>query len=546
MAHELDEDLRSALLDYASRTSDLVGIVDDKSVVLYLNEAARKRFGVGDAEDLTTADLIPPAEFTRYYDEIRPRLLTEGRWSGELLVSTPTGDHVPIQIALVAQVGPGGEMIRIVLHGRERPDLPQESQALAFGFDDLTGLPDRTLLDDRVRVAQARAARVGHRIALVFIDLSAMTEANDALGHAAADNVLRMLARRLLRSVRASDTVARVDRNSFVLLLDDVSDESGAFLLAERVREALTHTPLWTAAGELAVEAHFGLAVGDAETSLPELLARAESAARRPRPADTTGLAVASGHKDPEVGALAEELALAVSHGDIRSYVQPVCDLESDELVGYQGLARWQHRARGLLAASAFIDLAANTATAAVVDLAVLRATASAVVVTSRPGAPLRVYAHVSHRLLSDPRIEQYLTETIDAAGLLPRQVRLVVPHALLARPSRAMADALRAIRDSDVRLAAGGVDANGKLEELVDYRFDELHLDRRLVQAAAFDASQRLVVRGIIGFAHALGIRVAAVGIEDEQQRTVFVDSECDLARGFLYGAPMPADSVE
>ena len=546
MAHELDDDLGAALLDYASRTSDFVGIVDDKGVVVYLNEAARKRLGLGDAESLTTGNLFPPAEFTRYYDEIRPRLLADGRWSGELLLATPAGDDLAIQIAIVAEVAPGGEIMRIVLHGRERIAPADESHPAALGFDDLTGLPGRALLEDRVRVAQARAARNGDRVALVFIDVSPMSQANHALGHATSNNVLRMLARRLLRSIRASDTVARVDRDSFVLVLDDVNDDSAAFMLAERVREALTQTPLWTSAGELAVEAHFGLAVGDAEMPLPDLLGRAESAARRPRATDASRISVASGHEDPQVAALAEELAFAVSHADIRAYVQPVCDLESDELVGYQGLARWQHRARGLLEASAFIELAANASTACVVDLAVLRATASAVVVTSRPGAPLRVYAHASHRLLSDLRIEQYLMETIDAAGLLPRQLCLVVPQSLLARPSRAMTDALRAIRDADVRLAVGGVDANGKLDELVDYRFDELHLDRRLVQAAAFDASQRLVVRGIVGFAHALGIRVGAVGIEDERQRTMFVESDCDLARGFLYGAPAPADTVE
>jgi diguanylate cyclase (GGDEF)-like protein len=546
MADELHGDLSSALVDYAKRTSDFVGIVDDKGVVVYLNEAARKRLGVGDAEGLTTADLFPPAEFTRYYDEIRPRLLADGRWSGELLLSTVAGDESPLEIALVARVAPGGEIVGIVLHGRERTVLSDESSVSVVAFDPLTGLPERLLLEDRMRIAQARSARHGHRIALVFIDLGATTEGNATLGHGAADNVVRMVARRLVRSVRASDTVARVDRSSFVLVVDDVNDDSSAFMLAERVRDALTHTPLWTAAGELAVDARFGLAIGDAETPLAELLTRAESAARGGRSDDAARVGVASGHRDPHVAALAEELARAVSHSEIRAYVQPVCALESDELIGYQGLARWQHRARGLLEASAFIELAANTSTGSVVDLAVLRATTSAVVMTSRPGAPLRVYAHVSHRLLSDPRIEQYLAETLDATGLLPRQLCMVVPQALLARPSRLMSDALRAIRDWDVRLAAGGVDANGKLDELVDYRLDELHLDRRLVQSAAFDASQRLVVRGIVGFGHALGIRILAVGIENEQQRTVFVESECDLARGFLYGAPVPADTVE
>ena len=103
MAHELDDDLGAALLDYASRTSDFVGIVDDKGVVVYLNEAARKRLGLGDAESLTTGNLFPPAEFTRYYDEIRPCLLADGRWSGELLLATPAGDD----LALV-EVGLGG------------------------------------------------------------------------------------------------------------------------------------------------------------------------------------------------------------------------------------------------------------------------------------------------------------------------------------------------------------------------------------------------------------------------------------------------------
>lgn len=107
------------LVAYADRTTDLVGVVDEHSRVLYLNEAARKRLGVGGAADLTTADLFRPAAFTRYYDEIRPILLRDGVWSGEIPVNTGTGDAVPMRLTIVAGVDPGGEVTWLVTHGRD-------------------------------------------------------------------------------------------------------------------------------------------------------------------------------------------------------------------------------------------------------------------------------------------------------------------------------------------------------------------------------------------------------------------------------------------
>jgi PAS domain-containing protein len=169
----LDDSVTSQLLAFVDGTSDLVGVVDEQSRVVYLNEAARKRLGVGDSTGLTSADLFPPYVFTRYYDEIRPALLRVGTWRGELAVLTASGEAVRMDMTVVARVAPGGEVDGLVTSGREISPRSRAHQADHL-HDELTGLPGRTILDDRLRVALAHAARDGRRVAAVLVDVDAM------------------------------------------------------------------------------------------------------------------------------------------------------------------------------------------------------------------------------------------------------------------------------------------------------------------------------------------------------------------------------------
>lgn len=541
MAHEHDEDVRSRLLDFAARTSDFVGMVDAQSQVRYLNEAARKHLGVGDADDLTTADIFPAETFHRYYEEIRPRLLATGVWSGVLSVLTASGDVTPMQLSLVAQVGPGGEVNGIVTHGREV--APTGDGEPALGPGDAAPLSGRSLLEDRFEVARARANRAGHRVALAFVDVGSTPELSaGAVDRAFADNVLRLVTQRLSRSVRASDTVARMGATTFALLLDDIDDDTDAYILVERIRDDVTQTPLWTAAGELTIDAAFGLAIATAEGPLRDVLARAQRAARSPEAARGRRVVAYDEGADAAAVTLGAELAIAVSQGDIRPFVQPLVHLATGDTVGYQGLARWAHRTRGLLEAGRFIGLAAGTPMAPVIDLAVIRA-AAAVVAALPSSSGVRLYAHLSRRLLSDPRVDQYLAETVLSVGLSPAQVCLEVAESLMARPSRAMHDAIRSLRDAGVGLALTSVNASTEINHVVEYGFDELHLDPALSREAVVDASQRRVVRGLAGYAHALDVPVAAIGVDDARHRDVLADAGCDLGRGELFGAPVPAE---
>ncbi len=328
------------LLEFVERTSDLVGVVDEQSRVLYLNDAARKRLGVGDDTGLTTADLFPPEAFARYYDEVRPALLRSGSWHGELAVLSGTGDPVAMAMTVVARLGPGGEVDGLVTLGREITPAAEPSPPADFAHDELTGLPGRAILDDRMRVTLAHVAREGRRVAVILVDVDSLKDVNDSHGHGVGDAVLRNLANRLSRCVRASDTVARLGGDEFVVLLDGLDEHDTAWQVAERLRDAVCIAPGEPDSDALGVTASFGLAVATAEDTPEELLQRADAAMYRAKSLGGGKVVVFEDGADVSITTLSEELAHAVSHGLIRPHVQPIVDLQTGAVVVYQGIAR--------------------------------------------------------------------------------------------------------------------------------------------------------------------------------------------------------------
>jgi diguanylate cyclase (GGDEF)-like protein len=536
-----DGDVAKHLLAFAEATSDLVGVVDDESRVQYLNEAARKRLGLGDAADLTTADVLPPQAFVQYYDEIRPELLRSGTWHGEISLLSGTGDVVPVVMTVVARLGPGGEVMGLVTQGREVDD-PAETRSSMRVYDELTGLPGRTILDDRIRVALSRAARNNHQIALVVVDVDSLKDINDSFGHAVGDEALRRLAHALSGSIRASDTVARLGGDEFVVLLDGLAEADVASQFADRLRDAVCRVTIETEAGAFVVTASFGLAIGTADDAPAALLQRADNAMYRAKGVGAGRVAVFDDGADVSSGTLADDLAVAVSHGLIRPHVQPIVDLHRGVLAGYQGLARWEHPQRGLLDAEQFVDAVANTPILPVVDLAVLRRTAAAAARAARGGAQVRAYGHLSRRLMGDAHLARFLTEIVDDLGIAPSDLCVEIAHTLIARPSRRIDGALRDLRDIGVRTVLSAVDGECEVNQIVDYGFEELRLARGLVRDSARDPKRRRVAHGTIALARALGLTVIAVGIETDDERVDMRDAGCDFGQGYLLGAVQPA----
>lgn len=543
MAEELDGEVEAHLLAYIEQTSDLVGVVDEASRLSYLNPAARKRLGATEDEPLTSADLFPPHVFSRYYDEIRPILLRSGTWSGELPILTRAGDLVPIAFTIVARIGAGGEIAGLVTHGRA---MTGAARTDPFGRDTLTGLPERSVFDDRVRVALRPGNRSTRIVAVMTVGVDGMLDINETHGRAAGDELLLTLAHRLALAVRDGDSVARLRGYEFGVLFDGVDSIDDAISLAHRVREAVSRVVVDTATGELAVPANFGITIAGPDDVPEELLMRASAALHQARRSGTGQIALYDFADGESLSALAGEFALAVSHGLIRPHVQPIIELRTGSLRGYQGLARWEHPQRGLLDAEDFIHLVADTAMAPVVDLAVLRRTAAAAARVARRGSTVRAYGHLSRRLLGNVDIEHFLVEIANDLVLANSSLCCEIAYPLVARSAPSTRSALRALHDLGIRAVLSEVDGTCDANDLVENGFDEIRFARSFVQEAAVDRGRRRVMEATVALAHALSLPVTAVGIETPRQRAEAIVAGCDYGEGSLLGAVIPAGDVQ
>jgi diguanylate cyclase (GGDEF)-like protein/PAS domain S-box-containing protein len=257
-------------------TPDLVGVTDDRGGVVYVNPAARERFGLGDtdAHALTTDRMYPPEAFDLYYAEIRPQLVRGQSWAGIVPMYDRDGGVIDVWQTVVAGIAPSKEVDWLVSIGRDVTEQQEAQADLEYRatHDALTGLPNRTMLLDHLRLALARQDREERGVGIVFIDLDGFKDVNDRYGHDAGDVVLREVAERLAAVTRPSDTVARYGGDEFVVLLDGLRDgATEAEAIAQRLIDAISSVPI-SFGRRVTITASAGVAIAPGRLDNPERL----------------------------------------------------------------------------------------------------------------------------------------------------------------------------------------------------------------------------------------------------------------------------------
>jgi diguanylate cyclase (GGDEF)-like protein len=274
MDSEQSEAVAARLLEFVDRMEDVVGVCDDHGRVLYLNQAARKQFGVGAESELTTADFFAPEAFASYYDEVRPALLRSGTWTGELPILTQGGDSVAMLFSVVAGVAPGGEITGLVTHGRPLPGAAPVSTRDAG--DNAAHIIDRDIVLSRLSEELER--RSENFVAVVYAEVRDIRTLTQRHGGFVADGVMRTVGRRLTSTVRASDFVGRVGRNAFFVLGTDTRDAAEAMRLVQSLEDAFERELIWSVAGELSISLRCGLAIAERGDDPEAVLRRAQLA----------------------------------------------------------------------------------------------------------------------------------------------------------------------------------------------------------------------------------------------------------------------------
>ena len=535
----LPDEIVSHLLGYLERTTDLVGVADDRGNVVYLNRAARERLRMiaDDGRPVTTDDVFSDEAFTIYYEQIRPRILQGEVWTGYLPVRSG-GEPVEMWVTIVGEVLAGGEVAWLVINARDVTEwrhLHEEPSRNAT-HDELTGLTTRALLMEHTDVALSRARRTGSSVAMMFIDIDDLKTINDSFGHQAGDAVLVEVARRLRDSVRAIDKVARVGGDEFVVLFDGVEGELEAEALATRVQALLESASIDT--GEVLVDmsASAGLAVSRGNEGGHQLLGRADAhmydikSEHRRAPASRSRDAA-----DDLRSVTVHDVAVAVARRAIVPYYQPVMALPARTTIGRQALARWTRPDASPLVAGSFVGVVEGSGVGFTLDLAMLRHAAAEF--AARPDDD-RLYLHVCSRFLTRPGVARFVREVLHHAGLAPQRLALVVPGPLVVGRAALVGDALAALRDLGLHLVVNLPVGEDFDIPTADDLFHELRLGVGWLRGTgAADES----VGEVIDLAHDRGLRAHVTGVEAADQHDALVALGCDAAEGRFYAPPTP-----
>jgi diguanylate cyclase (GGDEF)-like protein/PAS domain S-box-containing protein len=456
---------------------------------------------------------------------------------------------------LAPELGADGTVEHVLAIGRdvtERREAEDRLERLAKR-DALTGLPNRVLAHQHLLRSLARRARPGRITATLFCDFDRFKLVNDSLGHAAGDELLVLVADRLLAVARSSDTVARLGGDEFLVIVDDLPDEASAVAAAQRVLDAVSR-PYQLRGREIVVRASVGVACSGEHAQTPEELLRdADAAMYEAKARGGNRLAVfsdATRLRVVERMAIEQDLHRALRDGELFLEYQPMIELRTGHVVGVEALVRWRHPDRGILLPGRFIPVAEETGLIVPIGETVLEQACAQAVRWDQLGSghrPPTVWVNVSRRQLSQPELGSMVRSTLERFGLPADRLGLEVTEtAFMDDPEDAVGE-LEALRGLGVRLAIDDFGTGySSLSSLQQLPIDVLKIDRSFVDGLGRRPGADAIVEAVIALGHTLELSVLAEGVESAEQVEAVRSLGCDQASGYFVCRPTDPAGVE
>ncbi len=432
----------------------------------------------------------------------------------------------------------------------ERTAAEQRIEYLAY-HDALTGLPNRLLVQDRFVQAMAQAERRQAHVALVYLDLDNFKTVNDTLGHAAGDELLKQVARRLRESVRDSDTISRQGGDEFLLMLCDLPDTDVVSAIVLKIMESLQE-PLRLEGLELSATASVGVAIGPQDgRDFDTLRKKADLAMYRSKEAGRNAWHFFDPTMDAEAGEhllMRNGLRRALERHELLLHYQPQYDLRSGALTGVEALIRWMHPEFGLVLPGRFIGVAEESGLIVPIGDWVLNEACRQAVRWQRAGLPeLTLSVNLSAIQFRRGQVEQSVARALQDSGLAPALLELELTESILIQNVESVLASVRALKQLGVKLAIDDFGTGySSLSYLKRFDIDRLKIDQSFVRDLATDPDDAAIVRAIIQMARSLNLRTVAEGVETAPIRDQLRDFGCDEAQGYLYARPVPAAEIE
>ena len=439
----------------------------------------------------------------------------------------------------------------------DRQDFHQELETrqreLVFlaTHDALTGLPNRTLILDRIEQMLTRARVRQEPVAVLFLDLDNFKAINDTLGHSVGDELLRSVAARLEGVTRETDALGRLGGDEFVVIADGISLSAGPELIAERLLEAFKEPFKLSAAEDASVfvRASVGIATGW-RSSPDELLRDADIAMYRAKwGGKNRYLVFESGMQDEVRSRMEMEMALQSALGDGEFFLvyQPTFDLESMSPTGVEALIRWRRPGHGVLEPDDFVPLLEDSGLIVEVGAWVIGEACAQATRWHEAGHHLNMAANVSARQLETDDLVAHVEEALSSTGFDPGALTLEITETTLMRNADETAERLAALKRLGVRIAVDDFGTGySSLAHLQRFPVDVLKIDRSFISQLADGCEGEILLHTLVQLGKALSIETTAEGIERPQDLSLIKSEACDNGQGFLFTRPLSAQDAD
>ncbi len=534
--------------------SEGIVIFDPDYCILTVNQAFSRVSGYlpEDVIGRRVTDIASSRDARRHFQAIHQSLEQTGQWQGELVEARKNGELYPQWLQLNVVRDKAGNLSHIVgffsdLSSRR---AAEERMRYLAHFDELTGLANRSLFNERLREARERVRSGGRSLALLHINLDRFKLLNESLGHEIADQLLKHIARRLSNAMPEADTIARLSGDEFAVLFDGYSNLSSLARVTSRLLGKL-RVPLSVAGHELVISASVGISLlSDSAREVPALVSQANMAMQHAKHLGGNNFQFFTQSLQAstlERLQLEIQLRRAVDEQQLQVFYQPKLCLRTGRLDSAEALVRWHHPQRGMVAPGEFIGLAEETGLISAIGEFVLRKACWQACEWQRQGmAPIRVSVNLSVHQLRQGKLVSLVRQVLEETGLAPQWLELELTESQLLDSVEHIITTFQQLRDLGVKLAIDDFGTGySSLSYLRRFPVDYVKIDRAFISGLGDGTEDAAIIQAIISMAHSLGLKVVAEGVENQSQLEFLRSHGCDEVQGYLISRPIEATAM-
>jgi diguanylate cyclase (GGDEF)-like protein/PAS domain S-box-containing protein len=473
----------------------------------------------------------------------------------EIQLKTKNGKKIWSLIGAVPLTDSKGEISGSMSVHTDITQRKQAEEALLYNamHDKLTGLPNRALFLEHLRRVMGRSPHREKTFAVLFIDFDGFKLINDSLGHLEGDDLLKLISRRLEVITRATDVVARLGGDEFTILLDELNNEDEALFVVDRIQELFKES--FNLSGrEIFISASIGIAFRNSKYKTPDQILRdADIAMYRAKRSGKARFEIFSEAMHEQVSSrllLETELRLALERNEFKVFYQPIMDIASNRLIGFESLIRWFHPERGQIMPNDFIPIAEETGLIVPIGEFVLQeACRQTFQWHSRfpQHSNLSISVNLSSKQFLQPDLVERIKEILKETKMNPTLLHLEITESHMMENSQQAIVIIKKLRELGIRLSIDDFGTGySSLSYLQQLPINYLKIDRSFINLMSSNTENGEIVRTIVMLARNLNLEVIAEGIETEEQAQLLVGLNCSFGQGYLYSKPTDADQAE